>query len=146
MTKTFNNRGISTLGIESLSLSSLLKADMMMTGCPKAVQIHRILPIMMQYKSYKQDPDKIFQMDSRQGTPYPYHEMERAFSSSSSSSSDDSTFVQFKPYNFDKFCKYGKKCVKCSLLIGGIFNSECGKGTIHTDYYKTDTSKISVGA
>ena len=65
MTKTFNNRGISTLGIESLSLSSLSKADMMMTGCPKAVQIHRILPIMMQYKSCKYDPDKIFQMNSR---------------------------------------------------------------------------------
>ena len=46
MTKIFNNRAISTLGIESF-FASLSKADMMMTGCPKAVQIHRILPIMI---------------------------------------------------------------------------------------------------
>ena len=149
MTKTVNNRAIYTLGIESF-FASLSKVDMMMTGCPKAVQIDRILPIMMQYNSYKHDPDKIFQMDSRKGTPYQYHEMEHAFSSSSSSSSssscDSSTFVQFKPHNFDKFCKHDKKRVKCNLSIGEIFNSECGKGTIHTSYCKIDTRKISVVA
>ena len=48
MTKTFNNRAISTLGIKSF-FTSLSKADMMMTGCPKAVQIHRMLPVMMEH-------------------------------------------------------------------------------------------------
>ena len=45
-TGTYNNRAISALGIESF-LSSLSKADLTMTGCPKATHIHRII---MYYK------------------------------------------------------------------------------------------------
>ena len=56
---TFNNRAISTLGIENF-FSTLLKADFTMTGCPKAVQIHQIIPIMMEYNTQKHNPNKIF--------------------------------------------------------------------------------------
>ena len=43
---TFNNHAISTLAIENF-FSTLSKADFTMTSCPKAVQIHQIIPIMM---------------------------------------------------------------------------------------------------
>ena len=45
---TYNNHAISTLGIESF-FSSLSQADLTMTGCPKATQIHKIIPVMMEY-------------------------------------------------------------------------------------------------
>ena len=46
--ETFNNQAVSTLGIESF-FSSLSKADFTMTGCPKATQLHKIFPAMMDY-------------------------------------------------------------------------------------------------
>ena len=66
---TYNNRAISTLGIENF-FSSLSKADFTITGCPKSMQIHKIIPVMMQYNTHKHNPDKIFKMDQRRGTPY----------------------------------------------------------------------------
>ena len=56
---TFNNCAISTLGIENF-FSTLLKADFTMTGCPKAVQIHQIIPIMMEYNTQKHNTNKFF--------------------------------------------------------------------------------------
>ena len=58
----YNNRSISTLGIENF-FSSLSKADFTMTRCPKSMQIHKIMPVMMQYNTHRHDPDKIFKMD-----------------------------------------------------------------------------------
>ena len=48
MRGTYNNHAGSTLEIESF-FSSLLKADFTKTGCPKATQIHKIIPIMIEY-------------------------------------------------------------------------------------------------
>ena len=67
---TYNNRATSTLAIENF-FSSLSKVDFTMTGCPKSMQIHKIIQVMMQYNIHKHDPDKIFKMDQRRGTPYP---------------------------------------------------------------------------
>ena len=67
---TFNNRAISTLGIKSF-FSTLSKADFTMTGCLKAVLIHQIIPIMMEYNTQKHSPDKILKIESRRSAPYP---------------------------------------------------------------------------
>ena len=114
-----------------------------MTGCPKAVQLHRIIPIMMRYNSQKHNPDKKFRMDSRQGTPYPYHEME---SNIVSSCEENKLTSQFKAHNFDKFGRTTKKRFKCNPSIGGIHNSERGKHTVCGEHHKIDTSKLSLCA
>ena len=62
-------------GIE-IFFSTLSKADFTMTGCPKAVQIHQIIPIMMEYNTQKHNPNKIFKMDSRRPTPYPCYNLD----------------------------------------------------------------------
>ena len=100
-TGTYNNHAISTLGIESF-FSSLSKVDFTMTGCPKATQIHKIMPVMMEYNWHKHNPDKIFKMDGRQGAPYHYYNMDKINSSSSDEESDSQ---QFKSHNFDKYKK-----------------------------------------
>ena len=82
-------------------------------------------------------------MDSRQETPYPYHEMEHNIDSSSQ---NDDVGLQFKVHNFDKFCKATKKRFKCNQSIGGILHSECGKLMVCGEHYKIDTSKISLSA
>ena len=102
-TKTYNNRSISTLGIESF-FSTLSKADFTMTGCPKATQIHKILPIMMDYQTRKHNPDKIFKRDPHRSAPYPYHNMQKVTFQSSLSSQQ-----LFMPHNFDS---YKKKLLK----------------------------------
>ena len=85
---TFTNRAISTLAIESF-FASLSKADFTTKGCPKATEIHRILLIMMQYNSYKHDPEKKFCMDSRQGAPYPHYDFEARVTIPQPAQSDD---------------------------------------------------------
>ena len=117
---TFNNRAISTLAIESF-FASLSKADFTMMGCPKATQIHRILPIMMQYNSYKHDPDKKFHMDSRQAAPYPHYDLERKMSIPEPSQCDD---IQFKSHRFDMYCQTMKKRFKVNPTVGGIQNTK----------------------
>ena len=87
---TYKNCAISTLGIES-SFSSLSKADFTMTGCPKAMQIHKIIPVMMEYNWHKSNPDKIFKMEGRQGAPYPYYNMDKIHTSSSDNESEPKT-------------------------------------------------------
>ena len=48
-----------------------------MTGCPKANQLHKIIPIMLDYHWQKHNPDKIFKMDCRKGAPYPYYNIDK---------------------------------------------------------------------
>ena len=116
---TFNNRAISTLAIESF-FASLSKADFTMMGCPKATQIHRILPIMMQYNSYKHDLDKKFDMDSRQGSPYPHYELESRWTVPQPAQSDE---IQFKKHRFDMYCKKYKETLQSK--------SDCGRCPLH---------------
>ena len=110
---TFDNRAITTLAIESF-FASLSKADFNMTGCPKAMPIHRILPIMMQYNSYKHDPGKKFHMDSRQCAPYPHYDLESRVTSPESLQSDD---IQFKSHRFDMYQKTTKNTSKSIRLL-----------------------------
>ena len=106
---TFNNCAISTLGMESL-FSTLSKADFTLTGCPKAMQIHQSIPIMINYNIHKHNPDKIFKMDGRKGAPYPYYDMEKVIQSDSNEDvNTDAGAVQLKPHNFDKYVKHNKK-------------------------------------
>ena len=136
---TFNNKAISTLCIESF-FSSLSKADFTMTGCPKATQIHRTIPIMMMYNTMKHNPDKKFAMDVHQGVPYPGYELEPRSSSFSSSTSDN---VQFKAHKFDLNSQCGKKHFKCNPSLGDIHSNERGKLTVLADHYKIN-SKLTV--
>ena len=128
---TYNNHAISTLGIESF-FSSLSKADFTMTGCPKAMQIHKIIPVMMEYNWHKNNPDKIFKMDGRQGAPYPYYNMDKIHTSSSD---NESELKQFKVHNFDKYSKkYRKKTAKrekFKVTIGGLHATKRGKQSVH---------------
>ena len=101
-TGTYNNRAISTLGIESF-FSTLSKANFTMTGCPKAMQIHKILPIIMDFQNHKHNPDKIFKVDPQRGAPHPYYNMEKVTFTCNPSQ------TQFKQHNFDQYKKYSKK-------------------------------------
>ena len=96
-TGTYNNRAISTLGIKSF-FSTLSKADFTMTGCPKAMQIHKILPIMMDFQNHKHNLDTIFKIDLQRGAPYPYYNMEKV-----SFTCNPSSQTQFKQHNFDQY-------------------------------------------
>ena len=89
---TFNNKAILTLAIESF-FASVSKADFTMTGCPKATQIQRILPNIMQFNSYKYDPEKKFCIDSRQGAPYLHYDLENRVTIPQHAQCDD---IQFK--------------------------------------------------
>ena len=137
---TFNNRAISTLAIESF-FAVLSKAGFTMMGCPQATQIYRNLPIMMQYNSYKHDPEKKFCMDSRQGTPYPHYDLEARVTIPQPAQSDD---IQFKSHSFDMFCKTTKTCFKVNLTVRGVHSTEHGKLMVRADNYKINLSKLSV--
>ena len=135
---TYNNRAISTLGIKNF-FSSLSKADFTMTGCPKSMQIHKIIPVMMQYNTHKHDPDKIFKMDQRRGTPYPSSNLEQKHALEENALSRS----QFKPHNFDVIQKEKHKRFKCSATIGGINDLDRGQQTLRSNYYTYDTSKLT---
>ena len=89
-----------------------------MTGCPKANQLHKIIPITLDYHWHKHNPDKMFKMDCRKGAPYPYYNMDKVHNENCDEM-DDST-VQFKSHNFDIFKKPTKKRTKFNTTIGGI--------------------------
>ena len=112
----YNNHTISTLGIESF-FSSLSKADFTMTGCPRATQIHKILPIMIDYQYHKHDPEKIFKMDNRKGAPYPYYNMEKVTHQNYLTQNE-----QFKPHNFDIYAKKTKKRIKMNPSVESVCN------------------------
>ena len=61
---------------------------------------------MMQYNSYKHDPDKKFHMDSRKGAPYPQYDLEKKMTIPEPSHFDD---IQFKSHRFDMYHKTTKK-------------------------------------
>ena len=140
LNKAYNNRAISTLGIESF-FSSLSKMDFTMTGCPKVTQIHKIIPIMMDYNTHKHNPDKLFAMDPRRGAPYPYYNMEKIRESEGEYSESEET--QFRCHNFDKFVKKSKKRAKFKTTIDGLHDTERGKLTIRGDYYKFNASRLT---
>ena len=140
---TFNNCAISTLGIESL-FSTLSKADFTLTGCPKATQIHQIIPIMMDYNTHKHNPDKIFKMDGRKGAPYPYYDMDKVINSTSNEDVNAvAKAVQFKAHNFDKYVKCNKKRFKFNTNIDGLNTTQRGRQTVTGDFYKLDMSKLT---
>ena len=112
-----------------------------MTGCPKTTQIHKIIPIMLDYHWHKYDPDKMFNMDCRRGAPYPYYNMDRVNDTNFDVSDDKSK--QFKEHNFDIYKNKNKKCSKFNPTIGGINATQRGKQTVHGDNYKYDASKLS---
>ena len=97
------NRAISILGIE-IFFSTLSEVDFTMTGCPKAMQIHKILPIMMDFQNHKHNLDKIFKMDPQRGAPYLYYNMEKVTFTCNPSSQ-----TQFKQHNFDQYKSIHKK-------------------------------------
>ena len=142
LASTFNNRAISTLGIE-IFFSSLSKADFTMTGCPKAVQIHQIIPIMMEYNTQKHNPNKILKMDCRRGTPYPSYHLDVNNTQNNLPTQQRHMHEQFKPHNFDKYVTSGKKRNKFNPTIGGPNATQRGKLTIRADNYKFNMSKLS---
>ena len=75
---------------------------------------------MMQYNTVKHDPNKKFTIDARQGTPYPFHEMEQVHVCSDDTMSDG---AQFKMHNFYKYRKKVKR-VRCNPTMGGVDTTE----------------------
>ena len=114
-----------------------------MTGCPEAVQIHQIIPIMMENNTQKHNSNKIFKMDSRRGTPYPCYNLDVNNTESSSPTPNTSNSEQFKVHNFDKYVKTGKKRNKFNPTIGGPNVTQRGKLTVHGDNYKFNMSKLT---
>ena len=137
---TYSNRAIYTLGIENF-FSLLLKADFTITGHPKSNQIHRIIPVMMQYNTHKHDPEKIFKMDQRRGTRYPSSNLEHG--SNEGLEENQGYTSQFKPHNFDLIKHSKSKRFKCTATIGGINDPDRGQQTLRYNFYKYDTSKLS---
>ena len=114
-----------------------------MTSWPKAVEIHQIIPIMMEYNTQKHNPNKIFKMDFRRGTPYPCYNLDINTNDNIAPTPTTNTSEQFKVHNFDKYVNSAKKRNKFNPTIGGPNATQREKLTVYGDNYKFNMSKLT---
>ena len=136
----FNNRALSTLGIESC-YSDLSIIEITGSGCPKAYQIPKLISILQEYNTAKHDPTKLFTIDKRRGVPYPVRLMEQ-LSSQDDSENEGSTSL-FHTHSFDRIPRIHKKRKKFNPVISGPQEPSRGEGSIRTvGKYKLNETKI----
>ena len=110
----FNNRALSTLGIESC-YSDLSIIEITGSGCPKSYQVPRLISILQEYNTAKHDPTKLFTMDKRCGLPYPVRLMEQLGLQDESDNGGSTSL--FCSHSFDRILHLNKKRKKFNPLI-----------------------------
>ena len=102
----FNNRALSTLGIESC-YSNLSIIEITGSGYPKSYQVLKLISILQEYNTAKYDPTKLFTIDKRCGVPYPVRLMEQlGLQDESDNGASTSLFCS---HSFDRIPCLGKK-------------------------------------
>ena len=92
----FNNRALSTLGIESC-YSDVSIIEITGSGCPKSYQVPKLVSILQEYNTAKHGQTKLFTMDKRREVPYPTRLMEQM--STDVESDDESNTSIFRTHS-----------------------------------------------
>lgn len=136
---TYNQRSVSTLGIESF-FADLSRAEFTQTGCPKACQIPKLMSAVCEINTHKHNPNKGFTMDQRRGAPYPQTEFD--YGDSPQLASTDKVEVGslgiYNPHKFDIFQRTIKRRCKYKPNIALPNETERGKLGIRSLYRRNE--------